>query len=108
MKTTYILQLAADHNRFEEVDEFVFNNRQHAQASDGSPRYTDNYMKVEGGQVQIQFTGLNDLLAGMARMAGSTRNNAGIVDTPTHVQIHKGRWTHLCEIGTGRRWKLAA
>lgn len=109
---TFFLQTTADLNRFEEVNETLFNDANFVLNEAGTgPRYTGHYIVVDGGAVSVSFAGNANMLAAIARMAGVSaqpQHGVGVVDKPTHVRIKKGRSNILFEVETGRKYKLVA
>ncbi|RDJ35704.1 MAG: hypothetical protein DWQ19_12870 [Crenarchaeota archaeon] len=104
----YLLQLAASPHRFEQVDQFIFDNRKFVVDDEGNPRYTENYAVRDGGKVTIHMTNIDgQMVGGIDRILGFN-GNLGQASEPTHVHIHKGRSRWLYEVATGSKYKKAA
>ncbi len=108
---TFFLQLTTDENKFENVDQHVFDNRRFALATDGQPRYTENYFTFNGQNVEIHCENISALMiAGISRMLGNGLNAAGVgrYDEPDCINFRKGRSEYLYQIEAGTKWKKAA
>lgn len=55
----YVIQTAKDGKIWEQVDEYTFVNRKYALNNEGSPRYTNNWIKTEHTSLIAQLVRLN-------------------------------------------------
>ena len=107
----YFLQLWSDLNKFENVDQHVFDNRKFALDDNGEPRYTENWFSVDNNNVEIHCAEIcTGLIAGINRMLGNsvTAQGVGKYDEPDCVNFRKGRSEYLYQCGTQTKWKKAA
>lgn len=93
----------ADTKRWEEVDEFCYENFHSAMLSSSIKRYNGNSFVLSGGRILIEGSFTLEEASIVARIANINVYNGsspkGLVDEPEYIQFKKGKGYILRQIG---------
>ena len=112
MKRFFIEKLTTEgqpSGQVDEVDQFVFDNRNHIVQNNGRNRYSNSHATLDGNVVDIQFQGNPALLANFARLFNVPTNQAVtcFCDEPETVVINKkNRKPVLYNVVDKTMWKM--
>lgn len=99
-----MLQLT-NSQQWEQVDDYVFANRESAVDADGEPRYTGSYVSLSGGEIDINATIDKRTLAIINRLVGVSDkdcpNNGPFLREPEFVRMIQRKKMVLHEINGG-------